>query len=161
MINVKPGQHTNAILSPLNWIKSNWYRVICIPIPKSEIVASLVIAFVWARCMKPIAVCQAKRLLDHISAKTVVYLSCALIKTKYFALLKISWLSLCGSQFVFVFCFFVKLFFPFSFFFFLNFVMELIKKTTTPLQCRLEIPFTMSCCGFVDSLVSRWPQREF
>lgn len=116
MINVKPGQHTNAILSPLNWIKSNWYRIICIPIPKSEIVASLVIAFVWARCMKPIAVCQAKRLLDHISAKTVVYLSCALIKTKYFALLKISWLSLCGSQFFFclvIFSLFFLLFFKF------------------------------------------------
>ena len=84
--------------------------------------------------MKPIAVCQAcqaKRLLDHISAKTVVYLSCALIKTKDLADLKTYWLSLCGSQFFCLFvCFFlVKLFFPFSFFFFfLNFVMEVIKK---------------------------------
>ena len=74
--------------------------------------------------MKPIAVCQAcqaKRLLDHISAKTVVYLSCALIKTKDLADLKTSWLSLCGSQFV---CLFVCLFFCqviFSLFFLLLF----------------------------------------
>ena len=40
--------------------------------------------------MKPIVVCQAKRLLDHISAKTVVYRSCALIETKYLADLKTS-----------------------------------------------------------------------